>query len=327
MKILIIGLGSMGKRRLRLIQKIDKGHNIIGVDGNKKRCAEAQKLFDIVTYSSLEEAKAENSDVKAVFVCTSPLSHNEIIHSCLMNSWNVFTELNLVADGYEENMKLAKEKGCVLFLSSTFLYRDEISYICNELKGKEKLNYIYHIGQYLPDWHPWENYKDFFVQDKRTNGCREIMAIEFPWLIEVFGDVINYNVLSDKMSNLEITYHDNFMIQLQHEHGNKGVLIVDIVSPAAVRNLEIYGQNLYLSWNGTPDGLKQFDCNEKVLQNIHLEGTAEHAAGYSSFVIENAYQHEIEDFFDVLSNQKEQRYGFQKDKKILQLIDRIEDIK
>jgi len=58
-----------------------------------------------------------------------------------------------------------------------------------------------------------------------------------------------------------------------------------------------------------------------------LKGTAEHAAGYSSFVIENAYQHEIEDFFDVLLNQKEQRYGFQKDMKILQLIDGIEDIK
>ena len=327
MKILMIGLGSMGKRRLRLIQKMDKGHHIIGVDGNTKRCEEVQELFDIVTYSSLEEAKAENSDIKAAFVCTSPLSHHEIIHSCLMNSWNVFTELNLVTDGYEENMKLAKEKGCVLFLSSTFLYRDEISYIRDEVKGKEKLNYIYHIGQYLPDWHPWENYKDFFVQDKRTNGCREIMAIEFPWLIEVFGDVLDYNVLSDKISNLDITYHDNYMIQLQHEYGNKGMLIVDVVSPAAVRNLEVYGQNLYLSWNGTPDGLKQFDCNKKALQNICLKGTAEHISGYSSFVIENAYQHEIEDFFEVLFKQKEQKYGFQRDKEILQLIDRIEDIK
>ena len=36
-------------------------------------------------------------------------------------------------------MKLAHEKGCILFLSSTFLYRDEISYIRQELKEQEKL--------------------------------------------------------------------------------------------------------------------------------------------------------------------------------------------
>ncbi len=33
----------------------------------------------------------------------------------------MFTELNLVADGYEDNMKLADEKSLHLFLSSTFL--------------------------------------------------------------------------------------------------------------------------------------------------------------------------------------------------------------
>ena len=44
------------------------------------------------------------------------------------------------------------------------------------------VNYIYHIGQYLPDWHPWENYKNFFVGDKRTGGVREIFGIDLPWL-------------------------------------------------------------------------------------------------------------------------------------------------
>ena len=34
------------------------------------------------------------------------------------------------------------------------------------------------LGQYLPDWHPWESYKSFFVSNKKTNGCRELFAIE-----------------------------------------------------------------------------------------------------------------------------------------------------
>ena len=120
----------------------------------------------------------------------------------------------------------------------------------------ERLNYTYHIGQYLPDWHPWENYKDFFVVDKRTNGCREIFAIELPWLTEVFGNVKDIIVRKSKISSLNIDYDDNYMVILEHESGHKGMLAVDIVSRKAVRNLEVFGESLYLSWDGSAEGLK-----------------------------------------------------------------------
>ena len=51
-------------------------------------------------------------------VCTAPLTHAGIITELLQNGLPVFTELNLVPDGYEENIALAKEKGLPLFLSS-----------------------------------------------------------------------------------------------------------------------------------------------------------------------------------------------------------------
>lgn len=325
MNIVIIGLGSMGKRRIRLIKKMDETIDIIGVDGNKERCEEVASLFGMNTYTSIKEAKHEK-EIAGAFICTSPLSHASIIEECLKNKWNVFTELNLVTDNYEENMQLAKENDCVLFLSSTFFYRDEISYIRKQVAEKNKLNYIYHIGQYLPDWHPWENYKDFFVGNERTNGCREIMAIELPWLSEAFGDVVDCNVVSDKMSELGITYHDNYMLQLTHRNGNKGVLIVDVVSPNAVRKLEVYGENTYLSWDGTPTSLMEFDTETRKMKNVELYADAEHLDGYSSFVIENAYQNEIQEFFDVVAGKKGQQYGFEKDFKILKLIDKIEGI-
>ena len=37
--------------------------------------------------------------------------HHRFIKECLQNNLHVFTEINLVADGYAENMALAKEKG------------------------------------------------------------------------------------------------------------------------------------------------------------------------------------------------------------------------
>ncbi len=318
MKIVVIGLGSMGKRRIRLIKEMYPSFSVCGVDGREDRRKEASGLFGIKCFGSIDEAEAD-----CAFICTSPLSHAALITECLKKKWNVFTELNLVSDGYEENMNLADRTGCVLFLSSTFFYREEITYIREHIADAEKWNYIYHIGQYLPDWHPWENYKEFFLGDKRTNGCREILAIELPWITGAFGKVTNVNAVSDKLTELNIDYHDNYMIQVIHENGSKGSLIVDVVSPCAVRKLEAYSENEYLSWEGTPESLKHYDKSTKKLENVKLSEAAEHVEGYRSFVVENAYKNEIREFFDVVLNGKEPLYGFEQDKEILQLIDSI----
>ena len=317
MKIAVIGLGSMGKRRIRLIREMFPEYAVTGIDGREDRRTEAEQLLGIPTVSSMGEL---DPDTDCAFVCTSPLSHAELIRDCLERKWHVFTELNLVDTGYAENMALAKENGRVLFLSSTFFYREEIRYIRSKITDDRKWNYIYHIGQYLPDWHPWENYRDFFVGDKRTNGCREILAIELPWLTGTFGEVTEAQAVSDKMTGLNIGFDDNYMIRLTHANGNKGILVTDVVSPAAVRKLEVYAEGKYLCWNGTPDSLAEFDPETKKLTPVSLTEQAEHREGYSAFVVENAYKNEIREFFDVVLHGKTPLYGFEQDRAILALI-------
>ncbi len=327
MKVIVIGLGSMGKRRIRLMKKRADVELIAGIDSKENRRKECEELLGIITYESIDDA-VKSSDFDCAFICTSPLSHSSIIRECLVNNIHVFTEINLVADGYEKNIKLAKEKNKLLFLSSTFLYREETQYIRDKVVKQEKpVNYIYHIGQYLPDWHPWETYKSFFVGDKRTNGCREIMAIEMPWLSESFGEIESVETIHDKMSNLEVDYDDNYIINIKHKNGNKGVLVIDVVSRKAVRNFEIYSEDLYLSWDGTPQGLCEYDFEKKDLKLIQLYGSIEHTDGYQATVIENAYANEIEEFFSVIRGEQEQTYGFEKDFITLQWLDRIEGIK
>ena len=319
MRVVVIGLGSMGKRRIRLIKEMYPDFIIIGVDARSDRRHEASKMFGIKCTDSLDSVEIAD----CAFICTSPLSHNRLIHECLLKEWDIFTELNLVSDGYMENMSLAKEKGKTLFLSSTFFYREEIRYIRSKVTENKKWNYNYHIGQYLPDWHPWESYKDFFLGDKRTNGCREILAIEMPWSIGTFGEVDHIHVLSDKITELNIDYRDNFIIQIQHKNGNKGSLIVDVVSPVAVRKLEVYSEGAYLSWNGTPDTVTEFDIDSKKLVPVTLSEQVEHAEGYSAFVVENAYKNEIQEFFNVVDGAGQAQYGFEQDLQVLKLIETI----
>lgn len=323
MNVIVIGLGSMGKRRIRLIKQIDSSISIIGVDSKQERRDEARKLYEIDTYDSLNSAFER--ECECAFVCTSPLSHRSIINTCLDNNLHVFTEINLIEDGYDENIALAKRKNLTLFLSSTFLYRDEVKYIQEEVrKSNSLLSYSYHIGQYLPDWHPWENYTDYFIGDKRTSGCREIMAIDFPWLCKTFGDIKNVKVLKGKKTKLKTSYPDSFLLLIDHENGVQGSVVVDVVSRKAIRNFEVYGEDLYLTWNGSGDGLKKYDIENKIEKSINLYKQLDHQEGYASFVVENAYRNEIEKFFNVVARKEKAEYGFEDDKKVLEIINRIE---
>lgn len=325
MKVIVVGLGSMGKRRIRLLKKISTDIRIVGVDTNSQRTDFAKEEYGIEVFTDLAEALT-NSGAECAVISTAPVSHAKIINQCLKAGVHVFTELNLVSDMYDENMQLAEEKGLTLFLSSTFLYRDEIEYIIDSVeKTPSNVNYSYHIGQYLPDWHPWENIKDFFVNDKRTNGCREIFAIEMPWLTKAFGEVTSLRVIKSKNTSLPVDYMDNYLLLLEHKSGHKGMLAVDVMSRKAVRNLEVFGEDIYLSWDGSPTGLYKYDYDSKNNVNVQLYDEVDTIEGYSAFVIENAYQRELEAFLAIVKGEGSARYSFSEDKDILQLIDHIEE--
>ncbi len=322
MTALIVGLGSMGKRRARLLKAVRPDIEIIGVDNSAGRREEAEDL-GIKTYPFVTEALAQKP--YCAFVCTAPLSHNEVAEELLEGGCHVFCELNLVDDGYEVLTGLAAEKSLTLFLSSTMLYRKEIQYMAKRVRQHGgKPSYIYHIGQYLPDWHPWESYKNFFVSDKRTNGCREIFGIEMPWLVDTFGPVTDLYAVKDKVSELHLDYPDRFFVTLTHQNGVRGQLAVDLVCPKPVRNLEIFAEGLHLFWEGSPTSLSEYNVQEKKKQPIDTYGRVEHDKSYSDNVVENAYADEILNFLEVIEGREQPLYSFAKDKEVLAVIDRIE---
>ena len=269
MRVIVIGLGSMGKRRIRLMRGFFPGCEICGVDSRQDRREEAEKLYGIDTCPDLDQA-IRTFCPEAAFVCTAPLAHSAIIRSLLSHGISVFTEINLVTDGYDENTSLAREKGVTLFLSSTPLYREEMRWIEDHVHSlASPVWYRYHVGQYLPDWHPWENYKNFFVGDSRTGGVREILAIEFPWLESAFSEVAGFSAVSSKLTELSVGYDDSLALILKHRNGTVGSLLIDVVSRKAVRDLEIIGEQTYVRWSGSPDSLICYDPAAGKEQHRH----------------------------------------------------------
>ncbi len=321
MNVCVIGLGSMGKRRIRLLKQFFHELKIIGIDNNLERMKSVSTEYKVDCYLALSEF-GEKAD--CAFVCTSPQFHASIIKECLERNLHVFSEINLIDKLYDENIRLAEQKGKTLFLSSTPLYKDEIQLIRSKVKQNGRpCAYQYHVGQYLPDWHPWDKLDEFFISNKSTNGCRELLAIELPWIQSVFGRIKAVKTTKTNLTDLKIDFYDTFLIQIEHETGAVGNLAVDVVSRQAVRRLEIFNEELYIRWNGTPNSLYEKDIISKQLKQIPA-GTYIHESGYSEAINEYAYLKEIENFFEVIEG-KEALYSFEEDKEILKIIDSIEE--
>ncbi len=326
LNIAIIGLGSMGRRRTRIVQQLFPIFNIVGIDLQEERQQSFAKEFSLPVFAALEEAQ-KSMPLDAAIISTSPLSHGDITKECLSAGLHVFTEINLQPYRYADNIQLAKEKQVQLFLSSTFLYREEIKYIVKTVKkNKGPMSYMYHVGQYLPDWHPWEDYRDYFVAKRDSNACRELFAIELPWLINAFGEIESVQVVSDKMTKLDLPYHDNYMVIIRHRNGHKGMLAVEVVSREAVRDFCVYAENLFIKWDGTPHGLREKDLTSKELKAVTLyKGDAvRHNDTYSRNIIENAYENEIIAFVAAIFENKKPVYGYEEDMQTLSWIDEIE---
>ena len=118
----------MGRRRVRLLkQYISNGKysgkewKIIGTDFSEVRRKEAEALLGIETYMGLEDAIQKNS-VDCAIISSPPLSHSSIIKECLKQKLHVFTELNLVDEGYNENIAMAENQRNVLLICSKRIY-------------------------------------------------------------------------------------------------------------------------------------------------------------------------------------------------------------
>ena len=325
MKVLVVGYGSMGRRRIRLYKQLDTDAQFFCVDSNPERIKQINDDGHMA-FTDLSEAVKENPDL--AFVSTSPLSHATIIPVLLQNKINTFTEINLSSKNYDYMISLAKENDVKLFLSSTMLYEEQIKRIKDFVKKeKQPLTYVYHVGQYLPDWHPWESYKDFFIGRKESNGCREIYAIQLPWIVDTFGDIENLSSVSQKSTKLEIDYDDSYISTFEHKNGNKGVFVVDVVSRVATTYLEVIGENIHLVWDGSNDGLKVFNIAEKKIETFTAYTNLEHNENYAANIAENPYLDEIKDFISYVKNGTEPKWSIQKDYAVLDLIDKIEGVK
>jgi predicted dehydrogenase len=316
MRFLVVGLGSMGKRRVRCLKRLGFD-DITGFDPRADRRAEAAEKYGIATTGDWGAAKSQAFD--AWIISTPPDTHAGLGLQALACGAAFFTEANVDEPETHELMARLEATGIVGAPSCTMRYypgpRAIKAAVENGRIGKP-LAFTYQSGQYLPDWHPWESYTDFYVSKKHTGACREIVPFELSWLIDVFGDARELRCLKGKVTDLATDIDDVYQVLARFD-GVIGHLMVDVVARPAVRQFRLLGSEGTLVWDHGAGTVAVWTTQTQAWETTSLApGTIE--PGYIHG--EEPYIAEIADFVAAVRGERPWPYSYADDERVLALL-------
>ena len=307
LRFLIVGLGSMGKRRIRNLYACGE-RDIVGFDIRPDRNEEARTKYGIKVIDDFRDISPKDFDV--MIISTSPLAHGDYIRFALKNKKHFFVEHPINDDGYKDifenrNSAIVKAPSC------TFRFYTPIKMMKNILdEGAigRILAFQYHARQYLPDWHPWEDYRDVYFSKKETGACREMLPFELIWLSWLVQSTITEVSGSlSKISDLEMDADDIVFANLKYKSGVLGDVIIDVISRVPFRALRILGTEGVIHWERSDSIIKVFNVQSGKNKDIIVpKGHPE--KGYINE--EEMYCDEIRAFLDAIRGKKEYPHTF-----------------
>lgn len=246
MKFLVIGLGSMGKRRVRNLKALGIEH-VAGFDSRADRRLESQEKYDIPVFEDLETA-IRAFEPQAFIISTPPDLHMHYAYYAYERGINCFIEASVVdADKIKQLSQKIEKTDIVMAPSCTMRYYPGPKKIKELVQAKtigKVLNVNYQTGQYLPDWHPWEKIEEFYVSNRETGGAREIVPFELTWLNDIFGEAKAIACVKAKLTDMSADIDDIYHCLLRYDDNVLANLTVEVISrPKATREMRVLGSD------------------------------------------------------------------------------------
>lgn len=323
--VLVVGLGSMGKRRLRNLKALGLGP-LHGFDLRADRREEVAALSGVAVHATFEGA-IEAARPGAIIISVPPDVHHVYMERAIALGIPFFVEASVLADGLEDLIRMAREKGVFAAPSCTMYFHPAVRKIFELVRSGHLgriSNVVYHVGNYLPDWHEYEKVSDFYVSKRETGGAREIVPFELTWLTMLFGFPEQVCGIHRRTIDIEGAPDIDDTYNALLDHGTFSIaLTVDVVTRCAIRRILINGSERELIWDWDEDLVKVYDHQAKRWDAFPYE-TPEAASGYNRNITERMYIDELAAFFAGIADPARYVSTLEHDLRVLQLLLTIE---
>ncbi len=300
MKVTVFGSGSIGLRHLTNLIKLKKKLKISSIFSydTKNKISFLGKSKEFIFTQDFKLA-AMQCDV--AFICVPTHLHNQTINKILKyTKCHFYIEKPLSSEIKDclktlKKIKNAKKKvGVGYMLVNHPLILKTKSLIDKKAIGKIVFARA-ECGFYLPNWHPWEDYRKFYMAHKEQGGGVLLdTSHEINYLQRLFGKVKSIQGTVGKFSNLEITSDDLALSILKFKKDNIiGHVHLDLLQFEKSRSFKIIGTKGVIEGSLVSNKLKIFNNNKKR--------TVEKRFNYN---FNNIYLTQLVQFWALINNKK-----------------------
>jgi len=260
MKFLIAGYGSIGRRHMHNLLAL--GERDILFYRSRRSTLPTDELEGFTVETDLRDALAHQPD--AVIVSNPTALHLDVAIPAAEAGCHLLIE-KPVSHSLKRlpdlQAALARGGGRAL-VAFQFRYHPTLKKAAELLSAGaigKPVSVRAHWGEYLPEWHPWEDYRNSYAARPELGGgvvltlCHPLDYLR--WLL---GEVEALYAMSGHLSDLELSVEDTAEISLRFVNGAYGSLHLDYIQRPPAHRLEVIGTQGSLRWDNADGALQVF---------------------------------------------------------------------
>lgn len=306
MKILIAGLGSIGKRHLSFLQKID-GIEVAALRTGKGTLKDKS---DIQEFYSIEEALEYKPN--GVLIANPTSKHVETALPFLEKGIKVLVE-KPIDDSISESKKLEAYKDNILVAYCMRFF--PLSSFIKELREKENIFKIsFQRSFYLPKMHPYADYRTEYAAKKELGGgVIRTFSHELDMMLYWFGEPVSITGVTDKISHLEMDTDDFAYLTAKTKSGARINFELDFFAPVNVNVGEAFTEKGKYFWD--TKGIQFIGYNESEPREV---------LKYPENIFDIMYLDQIKDFVDFINGKPSINATYNSAIQVLEIIENID---
>jgi predicted dehydrogenase len=269
MRILICGLGSVGRRHLRNLVSLGEKDIVLYRSGNSTLPEAELKEYPLESDLS---AALERFAPEAALVTNPTALHQEVAVAAARNGCGLFIEkpVSDTLEGIPELRTAVAASRRRTLVGFQYRYHPGLllaKRLVEEGTLGEPLSAQAVYGDYLPDWHPWEDYRtSYAARSELGGGVLLTLSHPFDILRWILGEVEAVTARTKPVKEFDLDVEGLATVILEHSGGALASVTLTYHQRPMRHSLEIVGTGGTLRWDQADGSLRWWTADRNEWQ-------------------------------------------------------------